>query len=570
MSAIFHHKPATSEDTPLRSVVGIVDKLPGPFTTDASRPTPCEGLAYYLCPSKGHDTVQAPVHNDDSVISSLRFTFFEGRVANGVVSPTQRQVAWGHGSISVPLANTLFINGRKSTLIETFWARTASQLSPTKTSDIIELAIPMYRCPGNSIINSIPLQRMTSPREVRSAMGNILGEIEIAGVTVPASKELEDVVMKTPLQTQPDGGRSPVFASIASPNRQRSGDFPGLYHLWSGTGLHRVTGGGGGWGQKQGLLSLEPFHALSTHVPTPGASTAPVDAHEGSLPPVFQREADLVCPGDRVTFWRTNTDLEIQENGSFLRSYQKSGWTSKDGRPRILMGLIHPQEEVPGASAGQSSNDAPQVKIMRNCFGLLSEHAFALQFSGKRQVLLRNNEEQPAALRSEPAEIEEFTSQSNFEVPNAYFSTAVDGSGRKAKRETADSSSSRPARSKARKEAPQGRGSIAEKTEQSHEAPMGKNDMTRSTVVRKILIDTAVPTSGTTASSTASTKSNLEDRAQADRKLKSHWRRPRNLVRKMMVGERSDSEQLKMRDSHVKAVTDRIDAGASTDDATKV
>lgn len=100
--------------------------------------------------------------------------------------------------VTVPLANTIFQNGRPSTLLASRWQKQASgsftlaQLEE-RTSQVILPSIT-----GRDLITraSVPLLPISTPRKVVAGLGNIIRQVEIDGQPSPASKELEANVPK--------------------------------------------------------------------------------------------------------------------------------------------------------------------------------------------------------------------------------------------------------------------------------------------------------------------------------------------------------------------------------------
>lgn len=100
--------------------------------------------------------------------------------------------------VSIPLANTVFKNGKASTLLATGWARTSVSEPFTlvhtyeKRSQTIRPKFAMTQRPQNL---ALPLRPLTPGRRIVSGMGNIVRQIEGAdGEPQPASQELEKSV----------------------------------------------------------------------------------------------------------------------------------------------------------------------------------------------------------------------------------------------------------------------------------------------------------------------------------------------------------------------------------------
>jgi hypothetical protein len=96
-------------------------------------------------------------------------------------------------AVTVPLANTVFQNGRQSTLLAGLWAR--SEKGSFKLSSLEErhtqLVVPSLSNSALTSNVSIPLISITAPRKVLAGLGNIIRQVEADGFPSPASKELE-------------------------------------------------------------------------------------------------------------------------------------------------------------------------------------------------------------------------------------------------------------------------------------------------------------------------------------------------------------------------------------------
>lgn len=177
-----------------------------------------------------------------------------------------------------------------------------------------------------------PLVPLTPPREVKAGMGNIIRQIMGPdGKEAPASQELEKAVSSYFEATGQAPHAMPVWALVTSekttkyfsssvlsalekwqPQRfSQMYDYAGisslfladawnadhkLFHtaVWKvllrGNGkLHRVLSGGGGWGKKAGLISLDPAKSISE------AAENAADVDEMDLRPV-------AVPGSYITF----------------------------------------------------------------------------------------------------------------------------------------------------------------------------------------------------------------------------------------------------------------------------
>ncbi len=175
--------------------------------------------------------------------------------------------------IEMPLANTVFHNGRSSTMTASRWAwlegSTPRRLEVIQSRDLQHQRVLMPIDARTALRKShslgFPLKTLTVPWIIASAMGNIVREVytdATASNTMPASGGLEAAVN----QYFHMSGRSPepvtVWALITLKERWHGEptvtELPTLGYFERGSRLHRVLSGGGGYGKKKGLLSLDP------------------------------------------------------------------------------------------------------------------------------------------------------------------------------------------------------------------------------------------------------------------------------------------------------------------------
>ncbi|KAK3394710.1 hypothetical protein B0H63DRAFT_461743 [Podospora didyma] len=99
--------------------------------------------------------------------------------------------------VIVPLANTIFTNGRPHTMFVSRWSATFEKEprlllegSIEKTSQLINV-----HGPTRSAVD-VPLVPITEARRIVAGLGNILRQVEIGVSPAPASKELELIIPK--------------------------------------------------------------------------------------------------------------------------------------------------------------------------------------------------------------------------------------------------------------------------------------------------------------------------------------------------------------------------------------
>ncbi|KAK1600414.1 uncharacterized protein LY79DRAFT_503681 [Colletotrichum navitas] len=201
---------------------------------------------------------------------------------------------------TLPLANTIFQNGLQSTLLASRWRRPSNRAMPEllqiKEKQSQEVAYWLPKSASDISVDS-PIVPITVPREIVAGLGNIVSQISVQGQTMPASAELETAVNELYARRTKEGHEFPpgpvgVWAIVVPDGpfqkanlellREWTGDlnriqtaydewfealaFKDLVHqlLRNGSRVYRILSGGGGWGKKQGLLSLDPETTYSS------------------------------------------------------------------------------------------------------------------------------------------------------------------------------------------------------------------------------------------------------------------------------------------------------------------
>ncbi|TAQ89024.1 hypothetical protein B7494_g2669 [Chlorociboria aeruginascens] len=208
-------------------------------------------------------------------------------------SLTFSRVSSVSASITLPLANTLFKNGRHSTLIISKWQCNGQSFIKVKSEERTNQVVNVYQ--RNDIaripLSNIPVTPLTPARRLESGLGNIVRQIDFGKNGIgPASKELEVMVDKYLKFKEEINGTRPditVWALVIPPHIMHAWNMeprntittplltevPKMSSFWTeplyadtyvgkwieeGATFCRVLSGGGGWGTKQGLLSLDP------------------------------------------------------------------------------------------------------------------------------------------------------------------------------------------------------------------------------------------------------------------------------------------------------------------------
>ena len=266
----------------VKSVCAVVDALPIPALPDGHKSG--EGLGIFLSShaSRGnsfHPLEAASIGTEKESTNIIRFASVFSPVTTDASDSPKMSVA---RRVSLPVANTIFVNGRRTTLFEDQWNVKLSETGEAAIGLIDHRPLKSYRldlhCHTNELMTggSTSLHRLTKPRRVVRSMGNVLAQIEIDGEDVPASQELEKAVPAY-IQSNPTStiqGPLLVYAlvrpeTMLSPHKDDGVDemrssSSVLDDLWRGGKLFKVSGGGGGWGKRQGLLSLDAAVSFAT------------------------------------------------------------------------------------------------------------------------------------------------------------------------------------------------------------------------------------------------------------------------------------------------------------------
>ena len=217
----------------------------------------------------------------------------------------------------IPLANTIFRTGQSSTCFAQRFSLTRNadeglDVRPLSSRSLKKQTIVIQGFPSNPRCSACKsdLRPITEPRVVKAAVGNILRTLQDmheAMPPFPASHELEAAVARQRVQRLNREQRPGVWA-LVQPREvlQKLGKSVEstdlLRHFDSGARLHKILSGGGGWGSKQGLLSLDPI-CKSELSESESNSSVPPWLRETEDGLGFQTFEQTVKPGDLVTFF---------------------------------------------------------------------------------------------------------------------------------------------------------------------------------------------------------------------------------------------------------------------------
>ncbi|KJK82942.1 hypothetical protein H634G_01070 [Metarhizium anisopliae BRIP 53293] len=261
----------------------------------------------------------------------------------------------GKSNVTLPLTRTTFHNNRASTLLSNRYSLAQGQpeLKDRKETQWQHVQIALNQ-PVQSTTDLglwAPLSPVTRARKITESFGNIVRGIEIGGKSTPASTELEDSVntmLANRKATESDQGPMGVWAVITPETSESEslvlGDAPDPADTLDGRIVQRkdvetaaryleqqhqlgsrtyqVLSGGGGWGPKKGLLSLDP---QQTHFALSEAEEmerfmktmdnsgfAPPGAHIQFFVPAMASPEITTCPATGVVF---GVPLGIETSG---------------------------------------------------------------------------------------------------------------------------------------------------------------------------------------------------------------------------------------------------------------
>ncbi|WQF77900.1 hypothetical protein CDEST_02914 [Colletotrichum destructivum] len=247
-------------------------------------------------------------------------------------------------SCKLPLANTVFQNGRQTTMFASRW-RNSGPRTGVQVIRWMEKRTHNVNCldPDNQSKYNIqsPLVPITAPRKILAGLGNIVSLVEVDGEETPASTELEKAVNELYVRRSKEGHTFPpgpvgVWALVQPPGPKQSKDLDILQewfdlssqtqdvheewelalefkdqircHLQHRGRLYKILSGGGGWGKKRGLLSLDPDVAYSLSPGDEGLDSfirSFESRNDGSAEQDRSTWQDVVAPGSYIQYFIT-------------------------------------------------------------------------------------------------------------------------------------------------------------------------------------------------------------------------------------------------------------------------
>jgi hypothetical protein len=365
-----------------------------------------EGMAYATFESS--DFVPLPQVAADEA-GSISFITSEGPEEHGTFGDTLR----------LPLANTIFQTGLPTTMTHFIYenVKEASGLTLKTKENLNHHGLRLFRQKTTTITSTalaIPLIPLCFPRSVMASMGNILRQISDGTPTnqsQPASQELESLVPRFH-KSRGEPPQAIVVWALVIPQalqsslksktqnllkKLRTKEDSGIDKqssasqvweaLWrsdpvmwnelvtnaikKGARLHRVLSGGGGWGKKAGLLSLDPV--ITSTESESSASQKFSDQLDGpgdlssALHPVAH-------PGDAIQFFVSPPEPNRDVGKINLDTAKQNELESASSPWQWEVGTIPSTIDALQASSWQHNDaDSKEVFVFRDCFGALAE-----------------------------------------------------------------------------------------------------------------------------------------------------------------------------------------------------
>ncbi|KAL8948493.1 MAG: hypothetical protein Q9222_005325 [Ikaeria aurantiellina] len=295
--------------------------------------------------------------------------------------------------ITLPVANTIFHNGRESTIQAQRWIvgeqiQKQYSFACAKRIWLKELLVRVdssftAKSLGKTFQLSIPLQPITSPRIVATSMGNVVRQIYTdgsSGSAVPASKELEGAVVEWIADQGLEMQTVEVWALVTAQTVQSAEARSTVGTMIDrGSHLHKVLSGGGGWGSKQGLLALDPESGFKVN-----QEFSPSEDLWQEDPEVEKRRnlGQIINPGDTVQFF-VRLPRPASPESSRMPASRRSSWVF-DKRTSFVFGTTSSTIDsmpMPNKTEIDDVTTTPCVFSQRH-FGMLSERGMSLTTVG--------------------------------------------------------------------------------------------------------------------------------------------------------------------------------------------
>lgn len=334
--------------------------------------------------------------------------------------------------VQVPLARTIFSNGKVSTLMHALYRVDAKGQSYMDEQTDLESfrfdASPAAAADPPRL--HAPLIPLTPARQMINVMGNIVrtvsaepsfsGSGKTSSETQPASEELEQAVTAyfsaSAIQPQPVSVwaliiPSPLPSSHTSASestyRLLGSQDEDLRALWEsndssalvdsvinhllplGARLRKVLSGGGGWGKKAGLLSLDPDDRYSTRELRQDVGWE-MNINDDMKEQQRQALGEVAKAGESVMFFLAPEGLSGYDGVGNSRSEGRSGEVVA-----AFGSLPSSIDTIPMTSTGQHGKGLGDVKFTSGFLGALTEEGLALTMTDAHGIATKTKFDVP-------------------------------------------------------------------------------------------------------------------------------------------------------------------------------
>jgi hypothetical protein len=404
-----------SQSLEIQALCAVVDKLPAGKTLKAgvtiedkvaridiqahAEGEGFEGVAFATLPAMASVSSRSPKSPDKGAID------FIVSEKNPVYRDTWR----------LPLANTVFQTGMPTTMFLSTWKLDfkTETLALNEKLNITHHGVQMsaFDMPSHQThsVLRIPLVPLTDPRVVEGCMGNIIRRVigpEKESMT--ASSELEKVVPQF-FKARGEAAQPTTAWALVIPkniskrqqvktsqilSRQLADKERGTHmtevlweRLWrqgvgrnalvtdaltKGARLHRILSGGGGWGKKAGLLSLDPV-PVSEEVPIRMEDATSTFDGPGDFSSAL---TPVVKDGEAIQFFISPAPRRPAEEHKALELLKS---LPKEGSGGLELGTVPSTiDSIPGGSWQQVGPNLGYLTVFKNSFGALTEGGLTL------------------------------------------------------------------------------------------------------------------------------------------------------------------------------------------------
>ncbi|TPX23277.1 hypothetical protein DIZ76_012603 [Coccidioides immitis] len=417
---IFQDALRTDEEIKdIYSISAVVDKLPIPagLVSSARSASPEDSPAFE---KEGCEGISLLIADQESLSGDIVRPMRRRDVSMPEIEPTityamtyeQDGGEKVSTEVGVRIANTIFVTGTPRTMLASRWRfdEEIGKLKPKETKDLVICRIESNA--NSSVTPFIPLHPVTQPRKVITSMGNVLSQISTGNgstKSAPASAELEKALPAYIDKHQLQNRRLAVWALVkpeelhcsseASPEASGTDDVSNA--IKKSARLHRLMSGGGGWGKKQGLLSLDPEYSYQEEHSS--GHRRPINElfERNTIEPDIEQTAfdsfpnlmefnngklvtplsEAAKPGDTVQFFVAPLDTAVPIHSPLGHTNSSQGSQPAEVAERFIFGVIPSVEtaSVPVASLENDLRSSTQVSdkhliVVPNHFGALSEN----------------------------------------------------------------------------------------------------------------------------------------------------------------------------------------------------